>query len=285
MPVFDTPEPIAVDLDIGVGDVRVTATDRSDTVVEVRPSDDSKPDDVSAASQTRVEFARGCLTVKAPQVLEALHALQRRRLGRRQHRAADRLVAARRGCAGRVARQRPPRRDELQERHGRHRHRRHRRAGVAHGSRCDQRRPRRRRRHITTGSGALRVDSIDGTALLKNSNGATWVGDVSGDLRVNAANGEIAVDRAHAGVVAKTANGDVRLGEVSSGAVVAETAYGGIEIGVSDGSAAWLDLNTGYGGVDSDLEAADGPTAGQETVEVRARSGAGSITIRRRVQS
>src|SRR4051812_35985162 len=66
MPAFATPEKIAVSLDIGVGDVRIIATDRTDTVVEVRPSDASKPDDVTAAEQTRVEFARGCLTIKAP---------------------------------------------------------------------------------------------------------------------------------------------------------------------------------------------------------------------------
>ena len=284
MPTFDTPEPIAVDLEIGVGDVRITATDRSDTVVAVRPSDDSKPDDVNAASQTRVDFARGCLTVKAPRswkrytpfsdggsvdvsielptgssllgeaALGALHA--RGRLGETSFKSGMGDIAVEdsgtlelRTGAGAIS------------------------AGDVGAA------------HLTTGSGALRVDSIGGTALLKNSNGATWVGDVSGDLRVSAANGDIVVDRAHASVIAKTANGDVRLGEVSSGAVVAETAYGAVEVGVADGSAAWLDLNTGYGGVDSDLEAADGPQAGQETVEVRARSGAGNISIRRRVKS
>ena len=39
MPTFDTPEPIAVTLDVGVGDIRVVAGDRTDTIVDVRPSD------------------------------------------------------------------------------------------------------------------------------------------------------------------------------------------------------------------------------------------------------
>jgi hypothetical protein len=285
MPIFDTPEPIAVSLEIGVGDVRITATDRSDTVVEVRPSDESKRDDVSAAGQTRVEFARGCLTVKAPRswkryspfsdggsvevsielptgssllgeaALAALHASGR--LGETSFKSGmgdiaidDTGTLELRTGAGAIS------------------------VGHVGGG-----------AYLTTGSGALRVDSIDGTALLKNSNGATWVGEISGDLRVSAANGEIAVDRARAGVVAKTANGDVRLGEVSRGAVVAETAYGAVEVGVADGSAAWLDLSTGYGSVDSDLEAADGPQDGEDTVEVRARSGAGNISIRRVVNA
>jgi len=55
MPVFDTPEPISVTVELGVGDLRVVAGDRADTVVEVRPSDPAKKGDVTAAEQTRVE--------------------------------------------------------------------------------------------------------------------------------------------------------------------------------------------------------------------------------------
>ena len=39
MPTFDTPEPISVSLELGVGDIRIVAGDRTDTVVEVRPTD------------------------------------------------------------------------------------------------------------------------------------------------------------------------------------------------------------------------------------------------------
>ena len=134
---------------------------------------------------------------------------------------------------------------------------------------------------VTTGSGAVRIDGIDGAAVVKNSNGDTWIGEVTGDLRVNAANGRISVDRAHATVAAKTANGDVRLGEVARGAVVAETALGKVEVGIRDGVAAWLDLNTRFGNVRNDLDAADRPGPGEDAVEVRARTSFGDITIRR----
>ena len=71
MPVFDTPAPISVILELGVGDVRVVASDRADTVVEVRPSDGTKPSDVSAAEQTHVEYTGGRLLVKGPQGMDA----------------------------------------------------------------------------------------------------------------------------------------------------------------------------------------------------------------------
>ena len=66
MPSFDTPEPISVTVELGVGDLRIVASERRDTLVEVRPSDPAKKSDVTAAQQTRVEFASGRLLVKAP---------------------------------------------------------------------------------------------------------------------------------------------------------------------------------------------------------------------------
>ncbi len=66
MPTFDTPEPISVNLEICVGDLRVVASDRADTVVDVQPSDPAKQSDVTAAEQTRVAYANGALQIKAP---------------------------------------------------------------------------------------------------------------------------------------------------------------------------------------------------------------------------
>ncbi|WP_027501379.1 DUF4097 family beta strand repeat-containing protein [Rhodococcus sp. UNC363MFTsu5.1] len=66
MPAFQTQEPIAVTVDVLCGDVTVVASDRTDTVVEVRPTDESSTEDVRAAEQTQVDFAAGSLTVKTP---------------------------------------------------------------------------------------------------------------------------------------------------------------------------------------------------------------------------
>ncbi|MDQ2741236.1 MAG: hypothetical protein M3Z66_02905, partial [Chloroflexota bacterium] len=66
MPTFDTPEPIAVDVELGVGEVRILASDRTDTRVEVRPSDPDKKSDVNAAEGTRVECTGSRLLIKAP---------------------------------------------------------------------------------------------------------------------------------------------------------------------------------------------------------------------------
>lgn len=66
MPAFDTPEPITLDVDIYAGRVQINASDRADTVVEVRPSDPSTEASVQAAERTIVEFSGGRLLVKGP---------------------------------------------------------------------------------------------------------------------------------------------------------------------------------------------------------------------------
>ena len=281
MPTFDTPEPISVTVELGVGDLRIVASDRTDTMVEVRPSDPAKKADVTAAEQTRVEYAGGRLLVKAPRNWrqytfrgggESIDVQVELPAGS-QLRGETGVATLR--CRGRLGECRYKtgigdiqldRAGAVQLRTGVGDITVERAGGYA---------------ELTTGSGSLRIDGIDGTAVVKNSNGDTWIGRVTGDLRVNAANGRISVDQAGGTVAAKSANGDVRLGEVAHGAVLAQTAFGKVEIGIRDGVAAWLDLNTRYGTVRNDLDTADRPGAGEEAVEVRARTAFGDITIHR----
>jgi putative adhesin len=281
MPTFDTPEPISVTVELGVGDLRIVASDRTDTMVEVCPSDASKKRDVTYAEQTRVEYAGGRLLIKAPRSWkqytplgggESIDVQVDLPVG--SHLRGETAMAALR-CSGRLGecRYKSGMGDIQVEQAGAV----HLRTGAgditvdqADGD-----------AELSTGSGSVRVVSIDGAAVVKNSNGDTWIGEVTGDLRVNAANGKISVDQARETVAAKSANGDVRLGEVVHGTVLAQTAFGRVKIGVRDGVAAWLDLNTRYGSVTNDLDAADRPGPGEDTVEVRARTAFGDITIHR----
>ncbi|MEU8639184.1 DUF4097 family beta strand repeat-containing protein [Amycolatopsis sp. NPDC048633] len=67
MQTFATPAPITAVLDFPAGRVRLVATDRTDTTVDVRPADAGKNRDVKAAGQTTVTYADGVLRVHAPQ--------------------------------------------------------------------------------------------------------------------------------------------------------------------------------------------------------------------------
>jgi hypothetical protein len=64
MPTFATPGPIAVTVQVAGAQVRVTASDRTDTVVLVEPIDEASRSDVKVASKTKIGFAGGQLSVK-----------------------------------------------------------------------------------------------------------------------------------------------------------------------------------------------------------------------------
>lgn len=278
MHTFDTPAPISVTVDLAVGRVRIVASARTDTVVDVQPSNTSREADVRDAEQTLVELTNGRLTVRVPK----------------------RFTLFGRGSSVDLAIQVPEGSDlqgaaSIADVHG---------SGTLGDCRLklamgavnlgttgglqvttgmgditvDEVRG---AADVATGSGAVRLGSVGAAAVIKNSNGDTWVGSVGGDLRARAANGDVVVDRADASVQARSANGDIRVLGVARGSVSVETSVGVVEIGIRDGSAAWLDVSTGFGRVSSSLTAADAPGPVGDTVEVRVRTQHGDILVRR----
>jgi len=280
MPSFDTPEPITAIVNVVVGDVHVRAGERDTTVVDVRPSDASSKDDVRAAEQTRVDWAGDHLLVKTPKLRSwsprssggSVDVTVELPAGSDLHgtgqatdfRADGRLGEARvKTGIGSILLSEAA---TLNLKNGIGD------IGVEHATGDAE---------VTTGSGDVRLGTLDRSAVVKNSNGDTWVGTARGDLRVSAANGDIAVEVAEASVVAKSSNGDVRLGDVARGSVVLETRLGDLEVGIREGTAAWLDVRAAAGRVHNALEATEAPGRSADTVEVRGRTTAGSVVIRR----
>jgi DUF4097 and DUF4098 domain-containing protein YvlB len=278
MPTFETPEPISVTLDLSVGFVRITATDRIDTVVEVRPSDEADESDVEAARQVRVDYTNGTLRITGPKRLLDFSRKTRSvevtiELPSGSQVSGDVQVGDFR-CAGRLG--------ECRLKTS---------VGNVWVERTGPVRLHTSTGHITadtvtgnaeiTGCGKIEIGEIEGTAVVKNSNGNTAIDAVKGDARVRAANGDIYVGRAGAGVDAKSSNGSIRLGEVVRGSVVLATAMGNLDVGIADGTAAWLAINTGFGHVHNLLENAARPDEAAQTVEVRGRTSYGDITIHR----
>ncbi|HYA00414.1 MAG TPA: DUF4097 family beta strand repeat-containing protein [Candidatus Binatia bacterium] len=282
MATFETPEPIAVSVELVTGDIRIAASDRNDTIVGVRPSDAARGADVTAAVQTTVDCAGGNLLVRAPRRWLRYTPLGWRRgsvdveisLPAGSSLRVDASLAAIR-CAGSLGQ------CELRTREGeimldatgplR--------ARTGGGDITVERA--RGRVEARTASGTIRIGAVAGPGVIRNSTGDTWVGEATGGLRVSSASGKVSVDRAHSDVAAKTAYGDIHLGEVAHGAIVAETRWGRVDVGVRTGVAAWLDLQTQSGTVLNDLEGAGPPQPGEDTVEVRARTPHGDITVRR----
>src|SRR5829696_7752244 len=182
MPVFATPEPISVTIELSVGDVRLVASDRSDTVVEVRPSDGSDDSDVKAAQQTRVEYADGRLTVRGPKGRPFDFSRKTRSVAVLVELPTGSLVhgdvsvgdfhstGVLGDCRFKTS------------------------VGHIRLDRTGQLRLDTTAGHVTvdtvvgnaevaTGSGRVHIGGIDGAAVVKNSNGNTDIGIVAGELR------------------------------------------------------------------------------------------------------
>ncbi|WP_018803933.1 DUF4097 family beta strand repeat-containing protein [Salinispora arenicola] len=281
MPTFQTPAPIAVTLDLGAGELQITATDRTDTVVDVRPGSDADESDVKAAQQVKVDYTDGTLRITGPKAgafdfsrkskyvtvsigvpsgsqlsakLQAGDIRGTGQLGQCQlETSAGSVWLERTGAlrletsAGNVT------------------------AGTITGD-----------ADIHTGTGAIQLTRIDGTAVIKNSNGTTTIDTATGDLQIRTANGDIHIQRATADVDAKTNNGSIRVDEVVRGSTTLNTATGNLHIGIAEGATAKLDVQTTFGRVDNQLDNTTEPDHSTDrTISVHGHTSYGDITIRR----
>ncbi len=284
---FNTPSPIAVALDLYVADVRFAVSDRTDTSVEVRPSDPNKVADIKAAENTRVEYDDATRTLsivsrkprnrfvnfssKRPESIDVVIQLPtdsdvrgEAGLGDFQSDGALGTVVLKTDLgAVRLAETGPLNlRSSLGEIT----------VEAVSGS-----------AELHGGSSDIRIGVVDGTADVSTGNGKVRVGVVTGPANIKTSNGSVSVDRALSDITAASSNGEVRIGEVVRGKVSATSKNGGVEVGIREGSAAWLELKTSVGRVNSELASSDAPEADEpiDKVEVHASTKLGDVTIRR----
>jgi DUF4097 and DUF4098 domain-containing protein YvlB len=283
---FSTPSPIAVALDLYVADVRFSVSDRTDTIVEVRPSDPNRAADVKAAENTRVDYDGATRTLsvvsrkplnrfvnfsKRPESVDVVIQLPtdsdvrgEAEVGDFQSDGALGTVALKSNLgAVRLAETGP-----LNVRNGV--------GGVSVEGVSGA-------AEVHNSSGDIRIGAVDGTADVSTGNGSVRVGVVTGPANVKTTNGSVSVDRALTSITAVSSNGEARIGEVVRGKVSATSKNGSVEVGIRAGSAAWLELNTDVGRVYNELDSSDAPEAGEpvDKVEVRASTKLGDVTIRR----
>ena len=276
MPTFTTPGPITATVQVAGAQVRVTASDRTDTVVLVEPINEASRSDVKVANKTKVDFAGGQLSVKttvsgdkngsvaitidlpagsslvaylAHSSVHADGSLGECELHMAKGRVQlDRINALQANiAAGEVA------------------------IGHIAG-----------RANIDGSVVAVRIGEVKGTVKLSSSGGQTWIGHASADLDLSSANGGFDIDRADGSVTAKTANGAIRIGRMTHGQAKLSNGSGNIEVGISEGTAAsgWTPTAT-RGAVRNSVPAQENPDPSDDKVMVHARTRHGDIIIQR----
>jgi DUF4097 and DUF4098 domain-containing protein YvlB len=283
MPTFETSQPIVVSIEMSRGVAHLIATDRTDAVVSVNPSDRNQPDDVDAAEKIVVDLVNGTLSIRGPKPRGIVGHV----VGWKGKGSVDVTVELPEGsslradvaildlrCDGRL--------DDVDVK-----------TGVG-----DVRLDRTGAVRVRTSAGQVSVEQATGTAEIvaagdltvgaaaadadvRNLNGRTWLGHMEGTVKVKSANGDVAIEDAGGDVTVKTANGNIRIGQVARGSTSLATAAGGLQIGIKEGTAAWIDVVTKFGRVRNDLDAVEGPETSTDTLDVRARTSFGDVVIAR----
>lgn len=151
---------------------------------------------------------------------------------------------------------------------------------------------------VDTGSGDVEVSEVVGESRIKSGSGDVRVVAAGGGIVVSTGSGDVEIGTAHGPTVVKTGSGDVRLssadGETSvstaSGDATVErfgrgrfshkAASGDLAIGIPPEVPVWTDVSTTTGSIRSGLVGAGQPAAGQDHIELRARTVSGDITLR-----
>jgi len=276
MPTFDTPGPIAATVVVAGAQVRVTASDRTDTVVLVEPIDKASKTDVKVANKTKVDFAGGQLSVKTTVSgdkngsvvitidLPAGSSLVAYLAHSSVHADGSFGECELHMASGRVQLDRI---NALQ-------------ANIAAGEVTIGHIA--ERANIDGGAFAMRISEVKDTVKLSSSGaGQTWIGHASADLDLSSAHGGFDIDRADGSVTAKTADGAIRIGRLTRGRAELMNRSGNIEVGISEGTAARVDANSERGVVRSSVPSQENPDTSDNKVTVHARTRYGDIIIQR----
>jgi DUF4097 and DUF4098 domain-containing protein YvlB len=135
---------------------------------------------------------------------------------------------------------------------------------------------------VKSGSGDVVVDQLEGRATVSTGSGDVVIGSAAGAVELKSGSGDLQVREARQDVLMSTASGDLVVGTVHRGQVAAKNVSGDIQVGIPSGVPVWTDISTMTGTVRSELEGAGQPAEGQDYVELRAKTVSGDILLEQR---
>ncbi|MEH1057458.1 DUF4097 family beta strand repeat-containing protein [Micromonospora sp. CPCC 206171] len=255
--------------------MRVTASDRTDTVVLVEPIDKASRSDVRVADKTKVDFAGGQLSVKTTASgdkngsvaitidLPAGSSLVAYLAHSDVHADGSLGECELHMASGRVQLDRI---NALQGNIGG--------GEVTIGHIAE-------RATIDGSAFAMRIGEVMDTVKLSSASGQIWIGHASADLDLTSGSGGFDIDRADGSVTARTGDGVIRIGRLTRGRAELANHSGNIEVGISEGTAARVDANSKRGSVRNSVPAQETPVTFGNRLTVHARTRHGDITLQR----
>ena len=132
---------------------------------------------------------------------------------------------------------------------------------------------------IKSGSGDVSVEHVEGTSSVSTGSGDVQLGTTYAPTVVKTGSGDLEIGRAGDGVSMSTGSGDMRIRNATKGKLSAKGASGDVLIGIPAGVPVWTDLTTVSGDISSDLHGAGQPEPGADYIELRAKTVSGDIHL------
>jgi len=257
MPEFITPGPIAAIVEVAGAQVRVTASDRTDTVVLVEPINEASRSDVKVADKTKVDFADGHLSVKTTTPGDKSGSVSITI----DLPAGSSLAAYLAHSSVQV--DGPVGQCEL-----------HLASGQVQLDRIDA-------LQASIASGEVTIGHIAGRATFDGGAFTLRIGDACGDFDLSSGSGVFDIDRADGNITATTGSGAIRIGRMTHGQAKLMNGSGNIEVGIGEGTAASIDANSERGAVHDFVSSPGNPDPSDPKVMVHARTRHGDIILQR----
>jgi DUF4097 and DUF4098 domain-containing protein YvlB len=130
-----------------------------------------------------------------------------------------------------------------------------------------------------SGSGDIGVGSVSASCSLQTGSGDIALEHATGPVKAQTGSGDIAIRDVEGDLKTQTGSGDIRVERVYRGEVKAQGASSDVHIGVAAGTAAWLDVHSLTGSIDTDLESSDEPGEHEDKVRLQINTVSGDISV------
>ncbi|HEX6150117.1 DUF4097 family beta strand repeat-containing protein [Nocardioides sp.] len=132
---------------------------------------------------------------------------------------------------------------------------------------------------VKCGSGDVRINSIRSGAAVSTGSGDVQIGASHGPAVVKTGSGDVRVVEADSDVSLVTGSGDLQIDTARRGKFSAKGASGSIHVGIPAGTPVWTDISTVSGRIHSNVEGGGEPTDGADHIELRATTVSGDVVL------
>jgi DUF4097 and DUF4098 domain-containing protein YvlB len=132
---------------------------------------------------------------------------------------------------------------------------------------------------VKSGSGDVQVRRADGALVVSTGSGDVRLGKATGSAAVKTGSGDAEVITLSDDLVFTTGSGDLAVEVAKAGRITAKTASGDVRIGVPAGTPVWTDIRTVSGRLHSEIASTGEPAPDQAFLEVSVTTASGDVTL------